>query len=129
MLPRNPLLDKSRLVMELRLPMHGGIGPPRPSELRFSAMTRSGVFALHETPFQLQKSVDELIQEIKAPVGSEIWDWKQRRASRSVSGSSLVANGSIEYENMIKARRGMSFELGVPKWAILRNAKCSFHAF
>lgn len=114
MLPWKPLLDKSRLVTELRLPMHRGMAPPRPSELRFSAMARGGVFELHETPFQLQKSLDELLQELKAPVGSEIWDWKQRRASRSVSGSSLVANGK-EYENMNKAMNGMSFELEVTK--------------
>uniref|UniRef100_A0A0A8ZLH9 Uncharacterized protein n=1 Tax=Arundo donax TaxID=35708 RepID=A0A0A8ZLH9_ARUDO len=30
MLPWKALLDKSRLAMELRLPIQGGIEPPRP---------------------------------------------------------------------------------------------------
>ena len=69
-LPRKKLLDKSRLAMELRLLMQGGIEPPRPRELRFSAVTRNGVRVLHETPLQLQKLRDVLLQELKAPVGS-----------------------------------------------------------
>jgi hypothetical protein len=72
MLPWNPLFDKSRLAMELRFPIQDGIEPPRPSELRFSPVTRSGVCALHETPFQLQKFSDVLLHEFKAPIGSEI---------------------------------------------------------
>uniref|UniRef100_A0A0E0G2S3 Uncharacterized protein n=1 Tax=Oryza nivara TaxID=4536 RepID=A0A0E0G2S3_ORYNI len=98
--PRNALLDKSRLAMELRLPMQGGIEPPRPLELTLSAMTRSWVCVLlHETPCQLQK----------------FWD---SRASLSVSVSSLIANGR-EHEMMKIAKSGMSFGQGANKRIIL----------
>uniref|UniRef100_A0A0D3F2D4 Uncharacterized protein n=1 Tax=Oryza barthii TaxID=65489 RepID=A0A0D3F2D4_9ORYZ len=63
-------LLESRLVMELRLPMQGGIEPLSPLELMFSAMTRIWVCVLlHETPCQLQKSRDVLLQDLKA-----LWD-------------------------------------------------------
>ena len=120
MLPWNALFDKSMLLMALRLPTQGGTGPPRPSELRFSAMTRNGVCALHVTPCQLQKLRDMLLQETKAPLGSEIWDLKQRRACRSVLVSSLVANG-MEHERMRKASSGMSSIWDAPKLIILQQ--------
>uniref|UniRef100_A0A0D9YP63 Uncharacterized protein n=1 Tax=Oryza glumipatula TaxID=40148 RepID=A0A0D9YP63_9ORYZ len=93
--------------MELRLPMQGGIEPPRPLELTLSAMTRSWVCVLlHETPCQLQKFWDVLVHELKAP------------ASLSVSVSSLIANGR-EHEMMNIAKSGMSFGQGANKRIIL----------
>jgi hypothetical protein len=73
---------------------------------------------LHETPCQLQKFRDVLVQELKAPLGSEIWDLKQSRASLSVSVSSLIANGR-ELEKMKTAKRGMSFGQEANKRIIL----------
>uniref|UniRef100_A0A0E0G2R6 Uncharacterized protein n=1 Tax=Oryza nivara TaxID=4536 RepID=A0A0E0G2R6_ORYNI len=88
--------------MELRLPMQGGIEPPRPLELTLSAMTRSWVCVLlHETPCQLQKFWVVL-----------------SRASLSVSVSSLIANGR-EHEMMKIAKSGMSFGQGANKRIIL----------
>uniref|UniRef100_A0A0E0JX92 Uncharacterized protein n=1 Tax=Oryza punctata TaxID=4537 RepID=A0A0E0JX92_ORYPU len=98
---------QSRLAMELRLLMQGGIEPPRPLELMLSAMTRSWVCVLlHETPCQLQKFWDVLVHELKAP------------ASLSVSVSSLIANGR-EHEMMKIARSGMSFGQGANRRIIL----------
>uniref|UniRef100_A0A0E0G2R1 Uncharacterized protein n=1 Tax=Oryza nivara TaxID=4536 RepID=A0A0E0G2R1_ORYNI len=100
----------SRLVMELRLPMQGGIEPLSPLELMFSAMTRIWVCVLlHETPCQLQKSRDS-------------------RAPLSVSVSSLIAIGR-EHEKTKTAKSGMSFGKEANKRIIFAVGPGSYWTF
>lgn len=75
------------------LAMQGEMGPVMPLDARSMAITRRGGCVLHVTPCQLQESNDVLLHEAKTSVGPEIWDLKQRRACRSVSVSSVMANG------------------------------------
>ncbi|KAF2927368.1 hypothetical protein DAI22_06g200100 [Oryza sativa Japonica Group] len=91
--PWKLLFDSCSLVREVMLAIQGDIEPMMPSDGRSMAITRRGALLLHVTPCQLQGNKDALFHEARTPVGPESCDLKQRRASRSVSVSSLMANG------------------------------------
>ncbi|KAH0448784.1 hypothetical protein IEQ34_022584 [Dendrobium chrysotoxum] len=64
--------------------MEGDKGPTSCSDLSSKAVTRLGGFGPQVTPFQLQGSREALLQELKAPSGSEMADLKASSASWSV---------------------------------------------
>uniref|UniRef100_A0A0E0E389 Uncharacterized protein n=1 Tax=Oryza meridionalis TaxID=40149 RepID=A0A0E0E389_9ORYZ len=70
---------------EVRSAIQGDMEPVIPSDERSRAVTRRGYCVLQVTPCQLQNSMDALLHEDKTSAELVSWDFKQRRACRSLS--------------------------------------------
>ena len=65
--------------------MQGGIFPVMFSSARSRETTRAALLPLHDTPRQSQKESESSLHESKAPAGLDSWDFRHKRACRSVS--------------------------------------------
>ena len=65
--------------------MQGGIFPVMFSSARSRATTRAALLPLHDTPRQSQNESESSLHESKAPAGLDSWDFRHKRACRSVS--------------------------------------------
>uniref|UniRef100_A0A0A9C8L4 Uncharacterized protein n=1 Tax=Arundo donax TaxID=35708 RepID=A0A0A9C8L4_ARUDO len=99
--PWKLLFDSCSLVRADRFPMHGNMDPEMPSDASSSAITRRGALTLQVTPCQLQNSTDALLHVAKTWAGPDSWDLKQRRACRSFSLSTHMADGML----LVKMKR------------------------
>ena len=65
--------------------MQGGIFPVMFSSARSSETTRAALLLLNDTPRQSQNESESSLHESKAPAGLDSWDFRHKRACRSVS--------------------------------------------
>uniref|UniRef100_A0A0E0E390 Uncharacterized protein n=1 Tax=Oryza meridionalis TaxID=40149 RepID=A0A0E0E390_9ORYZ len=90
---------------EVRSAIQGDMEPVIPSDERSRAVTRRGYCVLQVTPCQLQNSMDALLHEDKTSAELVSWDFKQRRACRSLSVSLLPMTSGLKKQNTTGQQR------------------------